>query len=163
MVRARTSALGISPATDLLTASGLDPQLKFGRGISTSTAHRRNSQRGRYLKADRFAVCVPPPAGLRGLPQSSRQAVATTSRICAKAARVLEGDNAGAIRVDFVRRIGVTRVVLAKPAKRPIPFLTKKNIVMDDGDRRPASRWLILLTRSGAYRSTCRQPMGCSI
>ena len=33
--------------------------------------------------------------------------------------------------MDFARRNGVTRIFLAKPAKRPIPFLAKKNIVME--------------------------------
>ena len=102
---------------------------------TTAALIRRGRRVADYLNADCFAVCVPPPAGLEGLPKSCREAVEQHLEFARKLhieTRVLEGDNAAETLVDFARRNGVTQIFLAKNRPSgPIPFLAKKNIVME--------------------------------
>jgi two-component system sensor histidine kinase KdpD len=101
---------------------------------TTAALIRRGRRVADYLKADCFAVCVPPPEGLQGLPKSSRESVERHLEFARKLhieTRVLEGDNAAETLVDFARRNGVTQIFIAKPPKRPVPFLARRNVVMD--------------------------------
>ncbi len=95
---------------------------------------RRGKRVADYLKADCFAVCVPPLSNLASLPIAEREALERHLDFARKLrieTRVLEGDNQAETLVDFARRNGVTQIFLAKPAKRSLPFLGKRDLVMD--------------------------------
>jgi K+-sensing histidine kinase KdpD len=91
IARTRTSAFGLSLATDLLAsaspaaAQAQVPRIAGTRGVAD------------YLNADCFVVCVAPPAGLEGLSRSTREAVEQHLEFARKLqieTRVLEGDSA---------------------------------------------------------------------
>src|SRR5579864_2913925 len=71
------------------------------------------------LKADVLRFACRRPAGLEGLPRSSREAVEQHLEFARKLhieTRVLEGDNAAETLVDFARRNDVTQIFRGKPA-----------------------------------------------
>ncbi|MDP8988884.1 MAG: histidine kinase [Acidobacteriota bacterium] len=101
---------------------------------ATAALIRRGRRVADYLKADCFAVCVLPPAAMAELPKDSREAIERHLEFARRLhieTRILEGDNAAEMLVDFARRNGVTQIFLAKPAKPAIPILAKRNFVMD--------------------------------
>jgi two-component system sensor histidine kinase KdpD len=101
---------------------------------ATAALIRRGKRVADYLKADCFAVCVPPVSSLASLPNDEREALERHLDFARKLrieTRVLEGDNQAETLVDFARRNGVTQIFLAKPAKRSLPFLGKRDLVMD--------------------------------
>src|SRR5580658_59088 len=101
---------------------------------TTAAVIRRGKRVADYLKADCFAVCVPPASDLASLPAPMREALERHLDFARKLrieTRVLEGDNQAEALVDFARRNGVTQIFLAKPAKRSLPFLGKRDLVMD--------------------------------
>lgn len=101
---------------------------------ATAALIRRGRRVADYLKADCFAVYVLPPSSMASLPESTREAVERHLEFARRLhieTRVLEGENPAETLVDFARRNAVTQIFLTKPAKPSIPFLGKKNLVMD--------------------------------
>jgi two-component system, OmpR family, sensor histidine kinase KdpD len=101
---------------------------------ATAALIRRGKRVADYLKGDCFAVCVPPASTLASLPTAAREAMERHLDFARKLrieTRVLEGDNQAETLVDFARRNGVTQIFLAKPAKRSLPFLGKRDLVME--------------------------------
>ncbi|MGD1096327.1 MAG: histidine kinase [Bryobacteraceae bacterium] len=101
---------------------------------ATAAVIRRGKRVADYLKADCFAVCVPPASNLASLPTPMREALERHLDFARKLrieTRVLEGDNQAEALVDFARRNGVTQIFLAKPERRALPFLGKRDLVMD--------------------------------
>jgi len=105
--------------------------------VTESPASAALIRRGRrvadYLKADCFAVCVLPCAGLSELPKTTREAVESHLDFARRLhieTHVLEGKDDAATLVDFARRNGVTQIFLAKPRKRMLPLLQKRQTAM---------------------------------
>jgi two-component system sensor histidine kinase KdpD len=105
--------------------------------VTESPASAALIRRGRrvadYLKADCFAVCVLPCAGLAELPKTTREAVESHLDFARRLhieTHVLEGKDDAATLVDFARRNGVTQIFLAKPRKRVLPLLQKRQTAM---------------------------------
>ena len=105
--------------------------------VTESPASAALIRRGRrvadYLKADCFAVCVLPCVALSALPTATRVAVESHLDFARKLhieTRVLEGQDDAATLVDFARRNGVTQIFLAKPRKRLLPLLQKRQTAM---------------------------------
>ncbi|MEX2262742.1 MAG: histidine kinase [Bryobacteraceae bacterium] len=100
---------------------------------STAALVRRGRRVADYLKADCFAVCVLPSADLSQIPAAVREPVERHLDFARKLhieTRILEGKDVARTLVDFARRNGVTQIFLAKPAKRALPFLAKRDYVM---------------------------------
>ena len=100
---------------------------------ATAALIRRGRRVADYLQADCFAVCVLPSA-MAELPKSSREAIERHLEFARRLhieTRILEGENPAETLVDFTRRNGVTQIFLAKPPKPAIPFIAKRNFVMD--------------------------------
>jgi two-component system sensor histidine kinase KdpD len=94
---------------------------------------RRGRRVADYLKADCFAVCVLPCATLAELPQATREAVENHLDFARRLhieTHVLQGADDAATLVDFARRNGVTQIFLAKPRKRVLPLLQKRQTAM---------------------------------
>jgi two-component system sensor histidine kinase KdpD len=94
---------------------------------------RRGRRVADYLKADCFAVCVLPCGTLEEMPAAAREALDRHLSFARKLqieTRVLEGKDDAATLVDFARRNGVTQIFLAKPRKRILPLLQKRQTAM---------------------------------
>jgi len=105
--------------------------------ITASPASGALIRRGRrvadYLKADCFAVCVLPCAALAELPRATRDAVESHLDFARRLhieTHVLQGQDDAATLVDFARRNGVTQIFLAKPRRRLLPLLQKRQTAM---------------------------------
>lgn len=100
---------------------------------TTAALIRRGRRVADYLKADCFAVCVLPCAALAELPQATREAVENHLDFARRLhieTHVLHGEDDAATLVDFARRNGVTQIFLAKPRKRVLPLLQKRQTAM---------------------------------
>lgn len=100
---------------------------------ATAGLIRRGRRVADYLKADCFAVCVLPCGTLAELPVAAREALDRHLDFARKLqieTRVLEGKDDAATLVDFARRNGVTQIFLAKPRKRILPLLQKRQTAM---------------------------------
>ena len=104
----------------------------FGKS-ETAGLIRRGRRVADYLKADCFAVCVLPCGTLEEMPAAAREALDRHLSFARKLqieTRVLEGKDDAATLVDFARRNGVTQIFLAKPRKRILPLLQKRQTAM---------------------------------
>lgn len=100
---------------------------------TTAALIRRGRRVADYLKADCFAVCVLPCATLAELPRATREAVESHLDFARRLhieTHVLQGEDDAATLVDFARRNGVTQIFLAKPRKRLLPLLQKRQTAM---------------------------------
>ena len=100
---------------------------------STAGLIRRGRRVADYLKAECFAVCVTPPSGMADLAKNAREATEKHLDFARKLhieTRVLEGDDTAEALVDFARLNGVTQIFLAKPPKRPVLLLNRKQMAM---------------------------------
>ena len=85
------------------------------------------------MRADCFAVCVLPSSSMAELPKAAREAIEQHLDFARKLhieTRVLESGDPAQALVDFARRNGVTQIFLAKPPKRSVPFLHKRQLAM---------------------------------
>jgi two-component system sensor histidine kinase KdpD len=101
---------------------------------ATAGLIRRGKRVADYLKADCFAVCVLQCSSMEELPGKTRETLEQHLEFARKLhieVRVLEGEDSAQTLVDFARRNGVTQIFLAKPAKQPMRFPGKKDLVMD--------------------------------
>ncbi|MDR3719941.1 MAG: histidine kinase [Bryobacteraceae bacterium] len=126
----RSFPLSAAPATS-------EEQERILIHVTESPASAALIRRGRrvadYLKAECFAVCVLPCAGLAELPKTTREAVESHLDFARRLhieTHVLEGKDDAATLVDFARRNGVTQIFLAKPRKRVLPLLQKRQTAM---------------------------------
>ena len=101
--------------------------------LATAGLIRRGRRVADYLKADCFAVCVLPHGSLDELSAPVSEALERHLDFARKLqieTRVLEGNDDAAALVDFARRNGVTQIFLAKPRKRLLPWLQKRQTAM---------------------------------
>ena len=105
--------------------------------VTESPAAAAQIRRGRrvadYLRADCFAVCVLPSSSRSELPKAAREAIEQHLDFARKLhieTRVLEGGDPAQALVDFARRNGVTQIFLAKPPRRSVAFLHKRQLAM---------------------------------
>ncbi len=100
---------------------------------TTAALIRRGRRVADYLKAECFAVCVLPGAGLDALPRTTRQAIEQHLDFARKLhieTRILEGAEEAETLVDFAHTNGVTQIYLAKPPRSHFPFLLRRQLVM---------------------------------
>jgi two-component system sensor histidine kinase KdpD len=100
---------------------------------ATAGLIRRGRRVADYLKADCFAVCVLPTAGMSELARATSEAIEQHLDFARKLhieTRVLEGEDAAETLVDFARRNGVTQIFLARPPRRSFPLLRRKPTAM---------------------------------
>lgn len=94
---------------------------------------RRGKRVADYLKAECFAVCVLPSPNMESLKPAIRETLEQHLNFARKLhieTRILEGEDVAATLVDFARRNGVTQIFVAKPRRRMVPLLNKRQIAM---------------------------------
>jgi len=128
---------GPASARDALTPAANEPRERILIHVTESAVTAGLIRRGRrvadYLKADCFAVCVLPVAGMAQLPKATSEAIEQHLDFARKLhieTRVLEGEEPAEAMVDFARRNGVTQIFLARPPRRSIPLLRRKHTAM---------------------------------
>ena len=84
----------------------------------TVMAIRRARRVSDFLGADCFAVAVQDSRGIDGLPAQEREPIEkhlNFARSLHVETRVLEGDSAAAVVIDFARRNGITQIFVTRP------------------------------------------------
>jgi two-component system sensor histidine kinase KdpD len=87
---------------------------------------RRGRRVSDYLRAECFAVYISESGDLRNSPIDEREAVErhlNFARNLQIETRILHGDNAAAILVDFARRERITQIFLTRPHRNPWKLL----------------------------------------
>jgi two-component system sensor histidine kinase KdpD len=100
---------------------------------ATAALIRRGKRVADYLQADCYAVCVLPPGGMAELPKQDRETLERHLEFARKLrieTRVLESDRPAEALVEFARENGISQIFLSKPAKTPVGWLKKNDIVM---------------------------------
>jgi len=99
--------------------------------VTESPASAALIRRGRrvadYLKADCFAVSV--LTGLSNAPEAIEQHLDFARKLHIDT-RVLEAEDPAQALVDFAHRNAVTQIFLPKPPRAALPFLNKRQVVM---------------------------------
>jgi len=128
---------GTGLVRDGLAPAANEPRERILLHITESPAAAGLIRRGRrvadYLKADCFAVCVVPAAGMAGLPKTASDAIGQHLEFAQQLhieTRVLEGQEPAEALVDFARRNGVTQIFLTRPPRKPFPSLWQKPTAM---------------------------------
>jgi len=100
---------------------------------TTAGLIRRGRRVADYLKADCFAVCVLPVAGIDSLSPHSRSAIEKHLDFARKLhieTRLLRGEDAAEALVDFAHTNAVTQIFLAQPRRRFPQLRNKRQTVM---------------------------------
>ena len=98
---------------------------------SSAMVIRRAKRVADYLQADCFAVALHKKADLLALNAIEREAIErhlNFARNLHVEARLLEGEEVAKGLVDFARRNGVTQIFLARPKKRGLQTLFRRNL-----------------------------------
>jgi two-component system sensor histidine kinase KdpD len=126
----RTLPAPAGPSTETSTERIL---IHLTESPATAGLIRRGRRVADYLKADCFAVSVLPRRDMGDLPKPTRDALERHLDFARKLhieTRVLEGEDAARVLVDFARANGVTQIFVAKPPKRSLPLLNKRHTTM---------------------------------
>jgi two-component system sensor histidine kinase KdpD len=123
---------------------------------TTAMAIRRAKRIGDFLGAECFAVAVQRASDAGAMPEAEREAIdrhLNFARNLRIETRVLEGDDAAPVLIDFARRNRVTQIFVARPRQRRwrLPLLSRDTVqsivnlakdmqVVIVSDREPAGR-----------------------
>ena len=126
---------GNAGALPMATTPGVQDRILIHITEAPTTAGliRRGRRVADYLKAECFAVCVLPESGMDSLPVKTRAAIEQHLDFARKLhieTRVLEGADEPQTLVGFAHTNGVTQIYLAKPPRSAIPFLLRRQLVM---------------------------------
>jgi two-component system, OmpR family, sensor histidine kinase KdpD len=130
-----SSLPGRHPAGSPRSGGIMEPRERILIHVTDSAVTAALIRRGRrvadYLKADCFAVCVVPPLGRADMPAA--QAVAQHLDFARRLhieTRSLEASDAAHALVEFARANSVTQIFLPRPARRLLPFLSRRHTTM---------------------------------
>jgi two-component system sensor histidine kinase KdpD len=122
---------------------------------TTAMLIRRGRRVADYLRAECFAVYVSETGDLGHLPLPEREAVErhlNFARNLQIETRLLQGQNAAAVLVDFARRERITQIFLMRPQDRRWNFLRTRNVTSEILRLAPDMQITVVAERGGKGR-----------
>jgi two-component system sensor histidine kinase KdpD len=101
---------------------------------TTAMLVRRGRRVGDYLRAECFAIYISETGDLRSLPLLEREVIErhlNFARNLHIETRILQGQNAAAVLVDFARRERITQIFLMRPTNDRWRFLRSRSLVSE--------------------------------